>query len=149
MINLETLELKKFEEYTLDELQNLITQTAHNRQHGRKGEATTNEEDEKRRLYNNLASRVSRAKRKSIVDHKNNTYKSIVTGIDTIEDKYGISAKDERRYRTCFSAGYIGLPVELDYVRRMTGLDDAQIFVLQQRTGLLPYPAIKRVPKTC
>lgn len=144
MIDLTTYKMKHFNEYTLEELRNIIEETNHKRQHGKAGTENLDSEAERLRLYNNLASRVSRAKRRKGIEDKIKTYKTIVTGRDTIEDDDGITEKDKRRYRNCFNSGYIGLPVELDYVKRMTGLNDNQVYILQKETGLIPYPAAKK-----
>lgn len=60
----------------------------------------------------------------------------------TDEDEYGIRPVDERRYIKCFHSGWIGQTTELDYVRRMTGLSLYQIYILQERTGEIPKPAV-------
>ena len=63
---------------------------------------------------------------------------------DLIEDKDGIRPIDARRYIKCFHSGWIGADDELKYVKIMTGLSLKQIFIMQQRTGLLPVPAVSQ-----
>jgi len=137
--------MKKFEKYTLQELQQQLGITKQTRQHGRVGKVAMTEEEEKRRLYNNLSSRVTREKKRQLIRDRQLTYRKILEGnraLDRIEDKYGISQRDERIYKECFSSGYIGVPVERSYVKGRTGLNNKQIAVLQRRTGLIPNPVV-------
>lgn len=101
---------------------------------GRKGIVKDDPIAEARRLKLNESSRRSKAKK---LQREKELRKQ-----ETGEDKYGIRPVDERRYNQCFTAGYIGMPVSLGYVRSMTGLSNTQIFVMQKRTGLYPTPAI-------
>jgi hypothetical protein len=56
----------KITDETIASLQAQLEALEPGRQHGRKGIALEDSEAEKRRLYNNLASRISRAKKKML-----------------------------------------------------------------------------------
>lgn len=101
----------------------------YDRQHGRKGIEKENEEEEKKRLRNNLASQLSRAKKRRQIIDKNKAYNYISP--DLIEDENGINKVDERRFKQCFV--YEDIAPEYDYVRRMTGLNIDQISILEQK----------------
>ena len=109
---------------------------------GKKGTVKSDPEKEKARLKANLASRIYKAKKKAQAMAQEAAYAEIL-GID-LGDKYGIRAVDERRYVKCFHSGYIGEIPSLDYVRRMTGLSLNQVYILQQRTNHIPYPAVTK-----
>lgn len=100
----------------------------YDRQHGRKGIEKENEEEEKKRLRNNLASQLSRARKRKIIADKD---VSVIINEDFINDENGINKVDERRFKQCFV--YENIAPEYDYVRRMTGLNIDQISILEQK----------------
>lgn len=126
-------------EVILHELEKLDTSLG--RQHGRAGTSSSDSEKDRVRLLNNLNSRLSRMAKREIEKSQEQTYREVL-GLNNDADEYGIRPVDERRYRACFRSGYIGEPVERVYVKRMTGLSLNQIRVLQERTGLIPVPAV-------
>lgn len=135
---------KSYLEYTLEELQEELSKLNQQlgRQHGREGKGFDDPEKEKRRLWNNLVSRKSRlAKRQALERHDKAVNESLRLHQD--EDEYGIKPVDERRYKATFKSGYIGAPVYVSYIRRMTGLNLMQMYVLQEKTGLVPTPRIR------
>lgn len=97
------------------------------RQHGKLGIAKEDEQEEKIRIRNNLASQVSRLKKKLMMQDLNNKVKPI-------EDEDGITEKDERRFKACFI--YENIQPELEYVQRMTGLTVDQIRILEAKYAL-------------
>lgn len=111
------------------ELENLGVKP-YDRQHGRKGETKENEEEEKKRLRNNLASQLSRARKRKIIAD-NDASVIISYNKDFINDENGINKVDERRFKQCFI--YENIAPEYDYVRRMTGLNLEQINILEQK----------------
>lgn len=113
------------------------------RQHGRAGVQSEDEYDEYLRLNNNLVSRKARAKRKMLEQKAEQVFEESL-GLKRDEDLYGIRPVDERRYRATFKSGYIGAPVYVSYIKRMTGLNLKQMYILQERTGLIPTPRIKQ-----
>lgn len=135
---------KSYAEYTLEELQQELAELDKQlgRQHGREGKGFDDPEKEKRRLWNNLVSRRSRlARREALVRHDKAVNETL--NLHQEEDEYGIKPVDERRYRAKFHSGYIGAPVYVSYIRRMTGLNLMQMYILQERTGLIPTPRIR------
>jgi len=116
----------KITDETIASLQAQLEALEPGRQHGRKGVALTDSEAEKRRLYNNLASRLSRAKKKNLQKEKE---KVLLNKED--EDEFGITAKDIRRYKGCYV--YENILPEREYIKRMTGLDDIQVAELDRR----------------
>ena len=97
------------------------------RQHGKLGTAKENEDEEKIRIRNNLASQVSRLKKKLMMQELDSKVKPI-------EDEDGITDKDERRFKQCFI--YENIHPELVYVQRMTGLTVDQIRLLEAKYNL-------------
>lgn len=130
---------------TLEELRKLIAEANEKlgRQHGRAGKENETEEQEYKRLYNNWKSRESRDRKKKLEKHQERSYRELF-GFNADEDEYGIRLVDERRYRACFKSAPIGSIVYRDYVKRMTGLTKNQIYIMQQRTGLVPHPAVTK-----
>lgn len=116
----------KITDETLESLQKQLEALEPGRQHGRKGIALTDSEAEKRRLYNNLASRLSRARKK--LAEKN---KELAAMNATEIDDFGITDVDIRRYKKCYV--YENVIPEREYIRRMTGLTDIQIAELDRR----------------
>ena len=115
------------------------------RQHVLKAATFDNTPEGYRRLYNNVKSIQSRQR---LRDREAEQDKSFVQRYGFGNDKadeYGITPTDERRYRAKFKNSPYGGLVELEYLRRMTGLSLKQVYILQQRTGLYPTP---RVTKT-
>lgn len=97
------------------------------RQHGRAGCVLLDPILEAKRLYHNLKAKEHRDRLKKMEKEILNYGKTP----DLVEDSDGISIKDTRRYKNCF----VGIPVDKTYVKRMTGLSDYQITILEQRTG--------------
>ena len=116
----------KITDETLESLQKQLEQLEPGRQHGRKGIALADSEAEKRRLYNNLASRLSRAKKKLIQKNQ----ELAATGA-TEMDEFGITDRDIRRYKQCYV--YENILPEREYIKRMTGLNDVQVAELDRR----------------
>lgn len=116
----------KITDETIASLQKQLEQLEPGRQHGRKGIALTDSEAEKRRLYNNLASRLSRAKKKLI---QKNQELAAINAKDM--DEFGITDVDIRRYKKCYV--YENVIPEREYIKRMTGLNDIQIAELDRR----------------
>ena len=116
----------KITDETIASLQAQLDALEPDRQHGRKGTVLSDSEAEKRRLYNNLASRISRAKKRLQEKNKELTAKGAVE-----EDEFGITDIDIRRYKQCYVFENI-LP-EREYIKRMTGLNDIQIAELDRR----------------
>jgi hypothetical protein len=133
----------KYENATIESIKAELEELdkALGRQHGRAGKTFDDPEKEKRRLWNNLQSRKSRNNRREIEKKREKSYRESL-GIVDDEDEYGIRPIDERRYIACFHSGYIDAPVYRKYVQRMTGLSLKQVYLLQQETGLKPYPAV-------
>lgn len=98
------------------------------RQHGRKGQVKENADDELTRRYHNLHSILYRAKKKAIYT------KPSEENTDKVLNDAGISQIDLRRYKACFI--WENMLPEIDYVRRMTGLNDYQILVLESYTKM-------------
>ena len=116
----------KITDETIASLQKQLEQLEPGRQHGRKGIALTDSEAEKRRLYNNLASRLSRAKKKLI---QKNQELAAINAKDM--DEFGITDVDIRRYKKCYV--YENVIPEREYIKRMTGLNDVQVAELDRR----------------
>ena len=116
----------KITDETIASLQKQLELLEPGRQHGRKGTALSDSEAEKRRLYNNLASRLSRAKKKMLEQNK----ELQAYGAKEI-DEFGITDKDIRRYKQCWV--YTKVIPDREYIKRMTGLNDIQIAELDRR----------------
>ncbi len=116
----------KITDETIESLQKELERLEPGRQHGRKGTVLADSEAEKRRLYNNLASRISRAKKKLLEKTKELTVNG---GEET--DEFGITEKDIRRYKKCYV--YENIIPEREYIKRMTGLNDIQVAELDRR----------------
>lgn len=114
-----------------------------NQRHGRLGQVklkpdgTVDEEAEKKRLYQNQKSREARARRKLLAKAQDD----FVVRPENVCDKWGITPKDEARYRRCCSSTIYN---ELSYVKMRTGLTLKQLSVLQERTGLYPVPPVDK-----
>lgn len=112
------------------------------RQHGRSGKEYDDPYDELQRLRNNIASRISRAGRREL-EKKQEAHFRTTWGIQAEDaDEYGIRPVDERRYIRCFKSGYIDAPVSRKYIKMMSGISLKQMYILQERTGLIPTPRI-------
>lgn len=116
----------KITDETIASLQKQLELLEPGRQHGKKGTALSDSEAEKRRLYNNLASRLSRAKKKLLEQNK----ELAAAGAKEI-DEFGITDKDIRRYKQCWV--YTNIIPDREYIKRMTGLNDIQIAELDRR----------------
>lgn len=110
------------------------------RRHGKLEKQAETKWEEYKRLYNNVKSQESRLRKAQLEKEKDKAY-NVMHNVEE-EDEYGIRPVDERRYKACFKSGYIGAPVYRKYVRMMTGLSLKQIAILQERTGLVPVPAV-------
>lgn len=100
----------------------------YDRQHGKIGKVLDDPEAEKKRIRACLASQVSRYKSRMFNKELNNKISS------TTEDDFGITDKDERRFKACFC--FENIAPELTYVQRMTGLTYEQIKILEQKFNL-------------
>jgi hypothetical protein len=127
----------------LEDVKQKLAQYSYGRQHGRAGESYADPYKEYARLSNNLKSRQARARKREHIKSNNKIYNEILN-IHQDEDKYGIKPVDERRYRNTFKSYYIGAPNPRDYIKRMTGLSLKQMYILQERTGLIPTPRITK-----
>ena len=116
----------KITDETIASLQKQLELLEPGRQHGRKGTVLADSEAEKRRLYNNLASRISRAKKKMLEMNK-----ELQASNAKEVDDFGITDVDIRRYKQCWV--YIDCIPEHDYIKRMTGLNDIQVAELDRR----------------
>lgn len=116
----------KITDETIASLQKQLELLEPDRQHGKKGTVLSDSEAEKRRLYNNLASRLSRAKKKLLEQNK----ELQAAGAKEI-DEFGITDKDIRRYKQCWV--YTNVIPDREYIKRMTGLNDIQIAELDRR----------------
>lgn len=112
------------------EIINLGGTLTYDRQHGKAGVAKENEQEELIRIRNNLASQLSRLKKRQI--HKD--INEAVVAKDAVNDENGINQVDERRFKNCFMLEYI--QPELEYVQRMTGLTVDQIRILEAKYKL-------------
>ena len=101
------------------------------RQHGRKGQTMENADDELTRQYHNLQSIIYRAKKKALYNTP-----SAHESQDKVLKDAGIDQVDLRRFKGCFMWEYDYMRPEIDYVRRMTGLNDYQIMVLEEYTKM-------------
>lgn len=127
----------------LEEVKQQLAEFSYGRQHGRAGVALDDPYDEYERLLNNLRSRQTRARRKEHIKCQDKVFNEILN-IHQDEDEFGISPRDERRYKAKFKSGYIGAPVYVKYIMMMTGLKLFQIYQLQERTGLIPTPRVTK-----
>ena len=116
----------KITDETIASLQKQLELLEPGRQHGRKGTVLADSEAEKRRLYNNLASRISRAKKKMLEINK-----ELQTSNAKEIDDFGITDVDIRRYKQCWVS--IDCIPEHEYIKRMTGLNDIQVAELDRR----------------
>lgn len=136
--------MSKKEKPTLEQLRQYEAEylATRKRQHGRERKVFGTEEEEYKQLYNNWASRESRRRKRELEKSQEESFKQSWGIYAEDADEYGIRPVDERRYKGCFKSYYIGHPIELSYVKRMTGLSLKQILVLQKRTGYIPTPAV-------
>lgn len=116
----------KITDETIASLQKQLELLEPGRQHGKKGTVLSDSEAEKRRLYNNLASRLSRAKKKLLEQNE----ELAAAGVKEM-DEFGITDKDIRRYKQCWV--YTNVIPDREYIKRMTGLNDIQIAELDRR----------------
>lgn len=107
---------------------------------GRVGKPKDDPIAEAKRLIANQKSREAKAKKRQFLKQQGEIR---LGNFDNMEDNDGIRPVDERRYKQCFTAGYIGIPVPKEYVKRMTGLTDKQIDILAKRTKLKPIVTTK------
>lgn len=121
----------KITDETLETLRQKLLEIEPERQHGRKGKELADSEAEKQRLYNNYASRLYRARKRLALKENSIKVQKIVD-----IDENGITDKDIRRYKNCFP--YYNILPEVEYIKRMTGLEEQQIEHLAKKTGLYP-----------
>ena len=115
------------------------------RRHGRKAKVFATPEEEYKQLYNNVSSIKSRNARKEMEARADKSYvEKYGFGADDA-DIYGITPKDRRRYEAKFKNCPHGSRVTLEYLRRMTGLTLKQVYILQEQTGLIPYPKVSKI----
>lgn len=118
---------------TLEELKAKLAAMGYDRQHGRTGISLEDETAELKRLYNNLKSRESRARKrqqeKQLDADLHNTECNLLQAA-------GIYPIDERRYKACFNIFEDTNLIDMAYVKRMTGLSDTQISILEKHTKL-------------
>lgn len=104
---------------TIEQVQIQLSNLKLDRQHGRKGKALDDSTAELKRLKNNLASRLCRARLKQAKElglPDKRAEKSIPGGLTEV---------DIRRFKQCFV--YESILPSITYVKRMTGLTDTQI----------------------
>lgn len=131
---------------SLEELKRLMAEldSKLDRQHGVKGTVAETEEQECKRLWNNYKQRLYKQSVKEKAKREDKVFDVWEGNPDRQPDKYGITPIDERRYKNCFKSYYIGFPIEVSYIKRMTGLSIEQIYQLQLRTGYKPTPEITK-----
>ena len=129
---------------TIDELRKRYAELTGtlSRQHGKKGTEAETEEEEWNRLYKNIKSIECRRRRKKLEKEQEQSWVSKYGFGNDEADQYGITPKDRRRYIAKFKNCPKGAVVELDYLKMMTGLTLNQIWILQNETGMSPYPAV-------
>ena len=129
---------------TLEELEVIYAKllSQYSRQHGRKAKLSDDPEIRYKQIYKNVKSILSRNKVKKLEADREKSYVEKFGFGNDDADANGITAKDRRRYNAKFANCPHGAVVELDYLRRMTGLTLKQIFILQNETGKYPYPAV-------
>lgn len=131
---------------TLEELRQYEAEylATRKRQHGKERikKEYASEEEEYKNLYNNWSSRESRKRKRALEKSQDKVFAATWGCMAEDADEYGIRPVDERKYIGCFKSGYIGDPVKVSYIKRMTGLSLKQINVLQQRTGYMPTPPV-------
>ncbi len=118
---------------TLDELKAKLAAMGYDRQHGRAGTSLEDEAAELRRLYNNLKSRESRARKRQLEKQLDADLHD--TECNPLQDA-GIYPVDERRYKACFNIFEDTSLIDMAYIKRMTGLSDTQISLLEKHTKL-------------
>jgi len=111
---------------TIEEVLAELKKLEPTRQHGRKGESLSDLTAELKRLKNNLASRLCRARMK---EAGKPTSKQAVK-----ENDHGITDADLRRFKQCYV--YESILPTLSYIKRMTGLTDVQIQYCCKKTKL-------------
>ena len=129
---------------TLEELEKEYNEwlAKYPRKHGRTAKLSEDPEIRRQQIYKNLKSMQSRQRRKEVDDwHEKSYVERYGFGADDA-DCYGIRPVDRRRYNKCFKSCPHGASVELDYLRRMTGMTLYQIYIMQNETGLKPKPAV-------
>lgn len=112
------------------------------RRHGRTAKLSDDPVMRRKQIYKNIKSMESRQRAKAVDEWHEKSYVERYGFGNDNADCYGITPKDMRRYLAKFKNCPHGSRVELDYIKRMTGLTLYQIWILQQRTGLSPYPAV-------
>jgi hypothetical protein len=135
------------EKLTLEQVQARLTSMEYDRQHGRAGKSLANADAEKKRLINNLKSRESRARYKSLQKSKEKTYDAVLNpkrDEDNKQDEAGITPKQRRIWEQTFASCkcYYGYTPR-HYLKMMTGLTLGQIGILQKETGQYPVPRVK------
>ncbi len=112
------------------------------RKHGKTAKLSDDPETRRNQIYKNLKSMQSRQRRKEYDKRVEQSYvQKYGFGADDA-DANGIRPIDRRRYKAKFANCPHGAVVELKYLMMMTGLTLKQVYLLQQETGLKPYPAV-------
>lgn len=129
---------------TLEELEVIYAKllSQYSRQHGRKAKLSDDPEIRYKQIYKNVKSILSRNKVKKLEADREKSYVEKFGFGNDDADANGITAKDRRRYIAKFKNCPYGAVVELDYLKRMTGLTLKQIYILQKETGKYPKPAV-------
>lgn len=129
--------LKSVSEEKIQELKDTIAKLGikMTRQHGRLGVALKDAEAERIRQYKNLSSIIYRARKR--MNTKNTVGRQTIVLTDKKDDVLftaGISEADVRRFKGCFV--WESMSPSVAYVKRMTGLNDYQIKLMEQHTGM-------------
>lgn len=129
---------------TFDELLKEYTEltSKYKRQHGRKLVLSKDPKKAYKQIYNALASIKSRNHRKEYDARTEKSYVELYGFGADDADANGIRPVDRRRYTAKFKNCPKGAVVELNYLMMMTGLTLKQVYLLQEETGLKPYPAV-------
>ena len=131
---------------TLEELEQKYTEllAQYSRRHGRTAKLSTDPEERYKQLYKNVKSIESRMRSRKLEQKAAKSFVEKFGFGNDDADIYGITSKDRRRYIAKFKNCPYGSRVQLDYVRRMTGLTLNQIYILQNETGKYPYPPVTK-----
>jgi len=114
------------------------------RQHGKLGKPLADPVAEYKRLYKNVKSIECRNRRAAENKEADEKFEKEYSLRKTEVERNGIKPVDERRYNNCFHSTPHGQKVYRSYIKRMTGMTLKQIYILQQKTGLIPYPEITK-----
>ena len=118
--------------------------TAGKRQHGKLPTPLADPVAEYKRLYKVVKSLEYRARMAEKAKEEDAKFEKEFSLHRTKSDDNGIKPVDERRYNNCFHSTPHGQKVYRSYIKRMTGMTLKQIYILQEKTGLIPYPKISK-----